>query len=190
MRQILRRLCQRFQPEQAPLFRWRWLRPFDAALRHPRLWHLNRHSAAGGIAVGLFCGLIPGPLQMPGAAVAALLLRVNLPLALVCTLYTNPFTIVPLYYLAYRIGALFSANGDSFTPPPEPDWSTPADWLAALFDWLIALGQPLAIGLPLLAAGLAGLGYTTVKALWRLHLLRTWRQRHPGLPPGRCGRKQ
>ena len=52
MRQILRRLCQRFQPEQAPLFRWRWLRPFDAALRHPRLWHLNRHSAAGGIAVG------------------------------------------------------------------------------------------------------------------------------------------
>jgi hypothetical protein len=30
------------------------LAPFALTLLHPRLWHLNRHSAAGGIAVGLF----------------------------------------------------------------------------------------------------------------------------------------
>ena len=40
----------------------RWLRPFRNSLLHPRLWHLNRHSAAGAVAAGLFCGLIPGPL--------------------------------------------------------------------------------------------------------------------------------
>ena len=32
-------------------------------------------------------------------------LRVNLPVALATTFYTNPFTIGPLYLLAYGIGA-------------------------------------------------------------------------------------
>ncbi len=41
---------------------------FGDTLFHPALWHLNRRSAAGGVAVGLFCGLIPGPLQMLGSA--------------------------------------------------------------------------------------------------------------------------
>jgi hypothetical protein len=77
---------------------------FGDALFHPALWHLNRRSAAGGVAVGLFCGLIPGPLQMLGAAIVCLVARVNLPVAFVSTLYTNPFTIVPLYLLAYEIG--------------------------------------------------------------------------------------
>ena len=34
------------------------------------------------------------------------------------------------------------------------------------------------IGLPLLAAGLALLGYWTVKTGWRIYLVRTWRKRH------------
>ena len=82
----------------------RWLAPFENTLLHPRLWDLNRHSAAGAVAAGLFCGLIPGPLQMLGAAICAVVFRVNLPLALLTTLYTNPFTIVPLYIAAFAIG--------------------------------------------------------------------------------------
>ena len=49
----------------------RWLAPFAGPLLHHRLWHLNRHSAAGAFAVGLFCGLIPGPFQIAGAALAS-----------------------------------------------------------------------------------------------------------------------
>jgi uncharacterized protein (DUF2062 family) len=86
----------------------RWLKPVRHWLHHPNLWHLNRRSVAGGVALGLFCGLIPGPFQMPAAALLAMWLRVNLPVALATTLYTNPFTIVPLYLLAHRIGSLVS----------------------------------------------------------------------------------
>ena len=74
-------------------------------LHHPNLWHLNRRSVSGGVAIGMFCGLIPGPFQMLGAALMAIPCRVNLPVALITTLYTNPFTIVPLYLIAYWIGS-------------------------------------------------------------------------------------
>src|SRR5512138_1588145 len=70
------------------------------ALADPDLWHLNRRSCARAVAVGLFCGLIPGPLQVPGAIVACLVIRAQFPLAVVTTLYTNPLTIVPLYVVA------------------------------------------------------------------------------------------
>ena len=43
------------------------------ALADPDLWHLNRRSAARAVAVGLFCGLIPGPLQALGERRAVML---------------------------------------------------------------------------------------------------------------------
>ncbi len=88
------------------LERWPWL-------NHPNLWHLNRDSVAGGFAIGLFSGLVPGPLQMLVAALLAIPLKKNLPVALVTTLYTNPFTIAPLYLLAYGYGRLLLGAGDA-----------------------------------------------------------------------------
>ena len=148
-------------------------RRFSSTLLHPKLWHLTRHTAAGGVAVGLFCGLIPGPLQMLGAAVLAILLRVNLPLALVLTLFTNPLTIVPLYVLAFTLGEWVIGNGkDGFIAPPEFDWSAPLASTQALGDWLVGLGPPLAVGLPLLATLLAVSGYLVVWSLWSIHIFR------------------
>lgn len=155
----------------------RWLQPLRHWLHHPNLWHLNRHSVAGGIALGLFCGLVPGPFQMLVAALLAMWLRVNLPLALVTTLYTNPLTIVPLYLLAYRIGLLVSGNGAEQAVVPEfPEWHW-SDGLEPLWQWLAALGTPLLVGLPVLAAGLAALGYLAVRMAWRAAVQRKWRQR-------------
>jgi uncharacterized protein len=90
---------------------------FGERLFHPALWHLHRRGVAGGFAAGLFCGLIPGPLQMAGAALCALLLRVNLPVALATTLYTNPITIIPLYLLAYELGAMVLPGPAAPLPP-------------------------------------------------------------------------
>lgn len=169
---------QAWLPDHQSIRGNRWLRPFAGSLLHPRLWHLNRHSAAGAVAVGLFCGLIPGPLQMLGAAIACTVLRVNLPLALLTTLYTNPFTIVPLYLLAYALGA-FAVGGsvDAFTHPPEMAGLGLGAWIGALADWVVGLGRPLAVGLLLLAGGLSLGGYLAVKGLWRLWLIRAWRRR-------------
>lgn len=150
---------------------------FGNTLLHPRLWHLNRHSAAGGLAVGLFCSLIPGPLQMLGAGILCVLLRVNLPIALVGTWFSNPFTIVPLYLVAVGIGGLFSNEPSKFNAAPEMDWAAPTAMLQAWWDWFLSLGQPLLIGLPLLALLLAAAGYFGVRFSWEAWLRHSWHKR-------------
>lgn len=164
-------------PNRDTVLRQRWLRPVQHWLQHPNLWHLHRRSVAGGVAIGLFCGLIPGPLQMISAVLLAVLFRVNLPVATLATLYTNPFTIVPLYLLAYEIGIRVtgSANGAAVPAFPEVYWQ---DWFAQTWSWLMALGEPLLIGLPLLASGLSIVGYIAIRLFWRLYVLWKWYRRH------------
>ncbi|MBT0963409.1 DUF2062 domain-containing protein [Denitromonas iodatirespirans] len=173
----MRKFLRRFLPDHASVHNNRWLRPLQSTLLHPSLWHLNRHSAAGAVAVGLYCGLIPGPFQMLGAALGCVVFRVNLPLALVSTLYTNPFTIVPLYFLAYTLGNALVGGGSTFVPPPEFGGMSMGEWLTALTAWITGLGYPLLVGLLLLANGLALTGYFAVRAAWRWYLVRAWRAR-------------
>jgi len=174
----MRRHIRKFLPDHEAIRGNRWLAPFANTLLHPRLWDLNRHSAAGAVAAGLFCGLIPGPLQILGATICAVLFRVNLPLAMLATFYTNPFTIVPLYIVAYAIGQwALPGVGQRFVPPPEWGDESFVSWTEALIDWMIGLGTPLAVGLVLLASGLAVAGYFLVKLAWRIYLIRAWRRR-------------
>lgn len=153
----------------------RWLAP---VLHHPNLWHLNRRSVAGGVAVGLFTGLIPGPVQMLFAAILSVIFRVNLPVAVLTTLYTNPFTFVPLYLLAYEIGKWVYPNSGAQVTAFEFDWR--GDWLAAIpafFHWLASLGPTLLVGVLILASTLSLVGYFTVRGLWRLGVVLQWRRR-------------
>jgi uncharacterized protein (DUF2062 family) len=168
----MRHWLRQYMPDHAVIHGNRWFAPFANTLLHPRLWHINRRSAAGGVAAGLFCGLIPGPFQMLGAALCAIVFRINLPLALVTTLYTNPFTIVPLYVLAYGIGRLLFRDTAPFVAPPEYADQSLLDWLRQLLDWLVQLGMPLAVGLLVLACGLAIVGYVGMRVAWRIYLLR------------------
>jgi len=173
----MRRYLKKYLPDHETIRRNPWLRPFESSLLHPRLWHLNRHSAAGAVAAGMFCGLIPGPLQMLGAAICALVFRVNLPLAMVVTLYTNPFTIVPLYLAAYELGRLVIGESSSFVAPPEFSATAFVAWTSAMQAWMLAAARPLAIGLLVLAAGLAVIGYFATKLAWRYYLIAAWRRR-------------
>ncbi|MFA6972579.1 MAG: DUF2062 domain-containing protein [Gallionella sp.] len=174
----MRKFLRRFLPHHETVKSNRWLKPFGGWLHEPNLWHLHRRGVAGGLAIGLFCGLIPGPLQMIAATLLAVLLRVNLPVALFATLYTNPFTIVPLYMLAYQLGAWVSGahNGLPISQLafPELHW---LGWGSELVNWLMRLGKPLLIGLPLLAGGLAMIGYVVVRLTWRMAVVLKWRAR-------------
>ena len=174
----MRKFFKKLLPDHETVKSHRWLQPLGGWLHHPNLWHLHRRSVAGGVAVGLFCGLIPGPVQMIFAALLAVLLRVNLPVAVFTTLYTNPFTIVPLYVLAYELGAWVSGvqHGVAETSLqfPEMHWH---DWPSELWGWLVMLGKPFLIGLPLLAVSLAIVGYFTVRVAWRLSVLWKWNSR-------------
>ena len=171
----MRKFFRKFIPQPATLKDNRWLKPFSRWLHHPNLWHLHRRSAAGGVAIGLFCGLIPGPLQMISAALLAVLLRVNLPIALFATLYTNPFTILPLYALAYQLGNWVSGTHNAgLLALPELHWH---NWLSELWQWLELLGKPILIGLPLLAILLAMVGYFVVRVAWRVFVVLKWQAR-------------
>lgn len=174
----MRKFFRRVLPRHETVKSHRWLKPFGGLLSHHNLWHLHRRSVAGGVAIGLFCGLIPGPLQMISAVLLAVLLRVNLPVAAFTTLYTNPFTIVPLYVLAYELGAWVSGAGNGAVMPhlslPEVHWRS---WPSEMWAWLVMLGKPFLIGLPLLAVSLAIIGYFVVRVAWRVVVVWKWRAR-------------
>jgi uncharacterized protein (DUF2062 family) len=174
-----RKYFRRFLPTHASIHEHRWMGRFGGFLHHPNLWHLNRPSVAGGVAIGLFAGLIPGPFQMLGALLLAIPLHVNLPVAMITTLYTNPVTILPLYLLAYEFGSflLGAPMGIAHIPDFEMDWLHFGDSMAALFRWCVSLGKPLAVGLVALGFTLAALGYFAVLLAWRLQVSYAWRVR-------------
>lgn len=179
VRPMPRKFFRKYLPSHEAVRRNRYIAFLGAALHHPNLWHLNRHSAAGGFAVGMFCGLVPGPFQMLSAALLAVMLRVNLPVAIVATLYTNPLTIVPLYYLAYQLGLLATGHGTAQSPPPALDlgFANMGEWMGLLIAWIGAMGRPFLLGLLLLASSLAVGGYIAVRGAWRLHVILAWRRR-------------
>ena len=150
-------------------------------LQHHNLWHLHRRSVAGGVAAGLFAGLIPGsnPVQFLAAALIAVGFKVNLPIAVAVTLYSNPFTIFPLYYAAFKLGELALWRDDGELPELALTFEGKGfrEWIPTALDWLASAGKPLLLGLPLLAVTLAVIGYIAVDAAWRVHVRREWRRR-------------
>ena len=179
IRPMPRKYFRKYLPTHASIHEHRWLGRFAGFLHHPNLWHLNRRSVAGGFALGLFAGLVPGPLQMLTALLLAIPLHVNLPVALVTTLYTNPLTIVPLYVLAYEFGSLLIGAGEPAAAVTEfaMDWRHMGDSMYAMLQWMLSLGKPLAVGLVALALTLAAVGYFAVTLAWRLHVMLAWRAR-------------
>jgi len=178
-----RKFFKKYLPSHEAVKANRFIARFGGFLHHPNLWHLNRRSVSGGFAIGLFSGLVPGPLQMLTAALLAIPLRVNLPVALATTLYTNPLTIVPLYLVAYQLGALVTGTHvGEMAAPPAFDVANLGDWVRATADWSISLGKPLVVGLLTLASSLAVLGYLAVQIGWRVYVLRAWRRRHRARP--------
>jgi uncharacterized protein (DUF2062 family) len=177
---MARKFLRRHLPSHESIRQNRHVARFGSLLHHPNLWHLNRKSVSGGVAAGLFAGLVPGsnPVQFAFAVLLAIAFRVNLPVAVVVTLYTNPSTIVPLYVLAYEIGSLFFVDNQAgLSIPPAVNWSQLGASIEAYFTWLLALGKPLALGLLVLAAGLAVVGYGAVQLAWRTHTILAWRRR-------------
>jgi len=185
---MLRKTIRRFLPSPDAIANSRILKRFGPRLTHPNLWHINRRAVAGGTAVGMFAGLIPGsnPVQFAAGALGAVLFKVNLPVAVFVTLYSNPFTIVPLYVAAFWIGQLVMGGDSALTLPPNLRFSDFFNSALAVLDWFISLGKPLAVGLLCLGLALAAAGYCVVEVGWRIHVILAWRRRRKtrrGPPP-------
>jgi uncharacterized protein (DUF2062 family) len=105
-------------------------------------------------------------LQAPIAAVVAFWVRGNLAAAILSTLVTNPFTVAPVYYLAYRLGMFLTG-------------AEPAAWASDLpmMAKLAAVGGPLMLGLAALGVVGAAIAYFGTHAIWRLFATRAWQRR-------------
>lgn len=161
----LRRWLRGLEPRVRGQLDRPWLLRLQPWLERRALFRFQRQPLARGVAAGMFCGLIPGPLQLPGTLLACAWLRGNVVAGGVATFYTNPLTIVPLYALAFYLGALVMPGEQVM-----PAWGSVAPGgdftLQALAAWVQALGVPLLVGLPGLGVLLAALGYVTVHILW------------------------
>jgi uncharacterized protein (DUF2062 family) len=49
--------------------------------------------------------------------------------------------------------------------------------MPALFDWMISVGKPLLIGVPILAVVLALTGYIVVNWVWKIYVTIAWHRR-------------
>jgi len=168
---VPKRLIKRWIPDRAKLRKHPRLQVFGERLHDPNIWHLNRRSVAGGLALGVFVAFIPLPVQMLIAAALSLWVRVNLPLAIVTVWITNPVTIPPIFYVSYKIG----------------NWMLNSWPLNLLFKWsptdhlmwknLGMYAGPLLLGSLSLGCLLAILTYTLVRFAWRLNVISRIRQR-------------
>jgi uncharacterized protein (DUF2062 family) len=178
---MLRKYLRRVLPSHQSIRDNRHIARFGHRLQHHNLWHLHRRSVAGGIAAGLFAGLVPGsnPVQFTAGALLAVAFKVNLPLSMLVTLYSNPFTVVPLYLIAFKLGqlALLQSGGDLPLVAFSLENKGFMEWLSAALHWLSSAGKPLLVGIPLLALLLAFIGYFATDWAWRLGVMWQWRQR-------------
>jgi uncharacterized protein (DUF2062 family) len=154
----------------------RWMGPL---LRRPWLWQLNRRSVALGAGIGVFFGFMVPVLQIAGAAVFAMLLRANLPVAAFATLVSNPVTYAPIGLLAYQTGAALLGEpvaAEAIQAIDEIEDLQPAAQ-TGWFEKLQSIGKPLLLGLSVFAV-IGGVGtWALVHLAWTLGVQMKRRQR-------------
>lgn len=164
-----RHLLKRLIPERHVVHNNRLLQLFGRLLHDGNLWHLNRHSVSGAVAVGLFWALIPLPVQTLMGAACAIYFRVNLPMTLMLVWLTNPITIPPVFYLCYELGSWL-----------VPGWSIDSEFHLSL-DWIMEstteLFAPTLLGGLIIGSTLSVIGYFSMQAFWRWHVLNRYKKR-------------
>ncbi|EAR23542.1 DUF2062 domain-containing protein [Nitrococcus mobilis] len=165
-----KRFLKRYFPDFHTL-RTRWeIRWLGRLLENPYLLHFNRRSVAGGVACGLFVAFIPLPVQMPLAAVLAVLLRANLLLAVALVWITNPLTMPAIFYFTYVVGTWIIGSPVAAHAGFEPS----LHWFWEQFE---RIWKPLMVGSLSIGFVFALAGYGAVHLLWRLHIIRQLRVR-------------
>ena len=164
-----KKFIKRFSPNPETLKAHPHLKHFGAKLQNPNLWHINRRSAAGAVAVGLFCAWMPIPFQMLLATFVAMFFSVNLPISVALVWLSNPFTMPPLFYGAYRLGAFILQQ-------PLMDFH-----FKLSFHWIINALETIApvmfLGCFILGCISAFVGYWGFTVFWRYSSAQKWKKR-------------
>lgn len=156
-------LFKKYLPHPDIIIKNRWIKLLGPRLQEPGLWHINRKSCSGGIAVGIFCAFIPMPFQMLLAAMGAILFRSNILVAVPMVWISNPLTMPPMFYFCYWVGAQIL---DSYVGGFEFELS---------FDWLLTslleIWQPFLLGCLIVGVTASVLSFMLTRLIWRYHIL-------------------
>ena len=148
------------------------MRPFASWLENPAYWSLNRKNVTRAFALGLLVAFFPLPIHALLATALALVLRLNIPAAVIATFLSNPFTVVPLFLFAYWVGCtilMVPADAIQF----EMSWQ----WLTTQLG---PIWKPFLLGCLTLGLATAVTGYIVLGTLWHLTLVAKYHQRKPG----------
>ena len=157
-----RRVFKKFAFKRSHIAKQWFMSPFRHMLHDPRLWGIRRRWVVPAFAIGAFVAFMPFPGHTLMAALLALALRVNIPVAAVSTWISNPATMIVMYPAAYQLGRTLLD-----TPPREVAFEISWEWVTHTF---VSIWQPMLLGCVLLGMAAAIVGYVTLDILWRLSL--------------------
>ncbi len=145
------------------------MQPFKLLLEHPAYWSLHRRNVTRAFALGLFISFVPLPIHVALAAILALILRLNVPAAIAGAFFTNPLTMVPLFYVAYWVGCQLLGMGER-----QFQFQMSWDWLTT---GLLPIWKPLLLGCLVMGTVTALAGYLILGGIWHVSLVMKYHSR-------------
>lgn len=180
----MKKLFKRWAPKRERL-QSSWLYSwFGNHILHPALWAFNRRSITWALAIGVACAFVPIPSQMLLAALIAIWLQVNVPVAILGVWISNPLTTVPIYYFSYRVG-VWLMNWLGFPPETVMD----LDKLGNLFKCIttpfsceVGVGfmdmlWPMLLGLFVCGVISTVVSFVLVNEIWKYQTRQHWSRR-------------
>jgi uncharacterized protein (DUF2062 family) len=164
-----RQFLKRYSPSPKTIRENKALSFLGEDIHRPNLWHMNRTSVSKAFAIGLFCAWLPIPLQTVIAALLAIYYRAHLPLSVVLVFITNPLTIPPMFYFAYKLGSVMLGM-QLESVAMDLSWT----WLTSTLG---QIWQPLLFGCLLLGILSSAIGYFAINTLWRKNIRARWKLR-------------
>ena len=143
----------------------RYLRPFAHRVLAPELWRFTRRSVPRGVALGALVGIIVPFAQIFFAALLALPVRANVPVAALTTFITNPITTPLIWVFSYEVGRVI-LRIDALTYGRPVTSATQHGLVADALQWVTGMGPILAFGLVVVAVVSAAIGYLVSLTMW------------------------
>lgn len=154
-----RRFFRKFAFKRDRLSKQWFMAPFRHLLHDHRLWSVRRRTVVPALAMGVFIAWLPFPGHMLAAALLALALRINIPVATAAVWVSNPVTMFVMFPAAYQLGLAILNSAEL---PFSFEFSI--DWVTHTF---VTIWQPMLLGCLVLGAVSAVLSYAILDFFWR-----------------------
>lgn len=150
-------------PTRDQLKNTRSLRFLGDHILEPNLWHFNRYSLSFAFLIGGFCTFLPVPFQSLPCVLLCIWIRCNIPVAVAVVWISNPITMGPMMYFAYRVGGRVLQQERAYSPlDPSFEW---------FMNQLSDIWQPLIVGSLVcgIVTGVTGFVAVRIYYRWRIH---------------------